>query len=181
MPDSLREYRCAVHRVLNAKIPDETRRSTIRQVWDFREIGLSKCCFPMQPLCRTTCNHSARSWRWRAIHIRQRWRCRYSVSQARISWKVPYSDSKIQLERIGQRNTSEGIPAASSQYTCGLLVVRQFCSAVRRKRQSHDAREHKQRLCLLHWLMGHRRSFPCLVGMRADARTCGYFHLPRTK
>lgn len=45
MPDSLREYLCAVPRVLNAKIPDETRLSTMRNVWDFREIGLLKMLF----------------------------------------------------------------------------------------------------------------------------------------
>ena len=45
MPDSLREYRCAVPRVLNAKIPDETRLSTMRNVWDFLEIGLLKMLF----------------------------------------------------------------------------------------------------------------------------------------
>ena len=29
-------------------------------------------------------------------------RSQYSVSQARISWKVPYSSSTIQLERVGR-------------------------------------------------------------------------------
>lgn len=45
MTDSLREYLCAVTRVLNAKIPDETRRSTMRNVWDYLEIGLLKMLF----------------------------------------------------------------------------------------------------------------------------------------
>lgn len=48
--------------------------------------------------------------------------------------------------------------------------------AIARQRQSLDARKPKQHLCLLHWLMGHRRFFPCLVGMRADAK--GVWLLP---
>ena len=78
----------------------------MRNVWDFREIGLSKCCFPMQQLCRTTCNHSARSWRGRATHIRRRWRCRYSVS--RTEWTYLYGalgswNSFVRYRRDGAR------------------------------------------------------------------------------
>lgn len=88
MPDSLREYLCAVPRVLNAKIPDETRRSTMRNVCDFLEIGLLKCCFQMQQLCRTTCNHSARSWHVLATHILQRWRCKaFRIPELSRRWQ----------------------------------------------------------------------------------------------
>lgn len=42
----------------------------------------------------------------------------YSVSQARISWKVPYSDGKIQLERIGNAVFCHGNVKFTSSGQC---------------------------------------------------------------
>lgn len=43
---------------------------------------------------------------------------RHSVSQARINWKVPYSDSTIQLERIGRAVFCHGNVKFNSSGQC---------------------------------------------------------------
>lgn len=51
---------------------------------------------------------------------------RDSVSQARISWKVPYSDSKIQLERIGNAVFCHGNVKFTSSGQCNYSTANEI-------------------------------------------------------
>ena len=50
----------------------------------------------------------------------------YSVSQARISWKVPYSDSKIQLERLGNAVFCHGNVKFTSSGQCNYSTANEI-------------------------------------------------------